>query len=82
MRYFLLAVTVLVSGTLVAWGVDVVRPDALDADALDAVRVGFAIAVIACWCPMVLATWYAFRCRALEKALHVASADRVRRMKR
>lgn len=77
MRYFLLAITVLVSGTLVAWGFDVVRPDALDA-----VRVGFAIAVIACWCPMVLATWYAFRCRALEKALHVASADRVRRLKR
>jgi len=77
MRYPLLGLTIAVTAMLGAWGWDAARPDALDA-----VRVGFAIALISCWCPMVLATWYAFRNADLRRMLHVSNADRSRRLRR
>jgi FtsH-binding integral membrane protein len=67
MRYLLLGLTVAVTAIMAAWGFDAAQPGALDM-----VRVGFALAMVFCWAPIVMATWYAFRVHELERRIRNA----------
>ena len=64
MRYPLLGLAIAVTAMMAAWGFDAARPDALEM-----VRVGFALAMVFCWAPIVMATWYAFRVHELERRI-------------
>lgn len=64
MRFLLFALTAAMTCGLALWGVDMSRPDAISAH-----RTAWLVAVLSSWCPLVLATWYAFRCADLQRRL-------------